>query len=171
MNKKVLYAVPIVALSIGLISSLSRPTYDEGYSAGYEVGKEEATTEYNKQAETNYNIAYQDGYNKGYDSALSDDQAYQDGYNEGYEEGYNEGYNEALWEHDLIDNDVYYSVDDDAYYYVDDDTEYNKELTVYVSANGSKYHSYASCSNMKNPISMTESQAINKGYSACSKCW
>lgn len=166
MNKKVLYAIPIVALSVGLISSLSRPTYDEGWQVGYEKGKTDGEK-----------IGYEDGkavgYNEGYNSVLDGyNEAYQNGHDEGYETGYNIGYNDALWEHDIIDDDVYYSVDDDDYYYYDDDdTDDNYELTVYVSSNGSKYHSYASCSNMKNPISMTESQAINKGYSACSKCW
>lgn len=160
MNKKVLYAIPIVALSIGLISSLSRPTYDEGWQVGYDEGKTDGEK-----------IGYENGkkvsYNKDYNSVLD---GYNEAYQNGYDEGYEMGYNDALWEYDISDDDYYYT-DDDYYYYDDDNTDDNYELTVYVSANGSKYHSYPSCSNMKAPIEMTESQAINKGYSACSKCW
>lgn len=43
--------------------------------------------------------------------------------------------------------------------------------TVYVSKSGSKYHSSPSCSNMKNPSSMTVEEAQNKGLEACKKCW
>lgn len=43
--------------------------------------------------------------------------------------------------------------------------------TVYVSKSGSKYHSNPSCSNMKNPHSMTVEEAQNKGLEACKKCW
>ena len=43
--------------------------------------------------------------------------------------------------------------------------------TVYIPKSGSKYHSRASCSNMKNPSEVSESSAISLGYSKCSKCW
>ena len=44
------------------------------------------------------------------------------------------------------------------------------ELTVYVTASGSKYHFSSACSNMKNPISKTLSEAKSLGYEPCSKC-
>ena len=44
------------------------------------------------------------------------------------------------------------------------------EATVYVTASGSKYHFSSACSNMKNPISKTLSEAKSLGYEPCSKC-
>lgn len=38
------------------------------------------------------------------------------------------------------------------------------------TGNGKKYHSYSGCSNMKNPIQVTLSDAIARGYERCSKC-
>ena len=43
--------------------------------------------------------------------------------------------------------------------------------TVYVTATGSKYHSCPDCSNMRNPIEMDLTEAIEHGYSICSKCF
>lgn len=42
--------------------------------------------------------------------------------------------------------------------------------TVWVSRTGSKYHRSSSCSNMKSPTPMSESEAINAGYEPCKKC-
>lgn len=42
---------------------------------------------------------------------------------------------------------------------------------VWIPKTGSKYHSRSGCSNMKNPSQVTKDEAINRGYSACSKCW
>lgn len=55
-----------------------------------------------------------------------------------------------------------------------DNNSYSNEgssATVYVSNKGKKYHSKPSCSRMKNPSAISESTAINRGYSPCSKCW
>lgn len=43
--------------------------------------------------------------------------------------------------------------------------------TVYVSRTGECYHSYAGCSDMINPIVMTEDEAIARGRRRCRKCW
>ena len=43
--------------------------------------------------------------------------------------------------------------------------------TVWVTKSGTKYHASANCSNMKAPIAMSMTQALEKGYSACKKCW
>jgi len=42
---------------------------------------------------------------------------------------------------------------------------------VWIPNSGSKYHSTASCSNMKNPSHVSLSSAISMGYTACKKCW
>lgn len=43
--------------------------------------------------------------------------------------------------------------------------------TVWVSATGKKYHRKSSCSNMKNPSQISKSDAINRGYEPCKKCY
>ena len=42
---------------------------------------------------------------------------------------------------------------------------------VWVSRNGSKYHSYAGCSDMKSPSKIKKTEAVSKGYTACKKCY
>lgn len=53
--------------------------------------------------------------------------------------------------------------------------KYNESNTnsgiVYIPKKGKKYHSKPSCSNMKNPTEVSESTAISRGYTRCSKCW
>ena len=45
--------------------------------------------------------------------------------------------------------------------------------TVYIAASGegTKYHSRSSCSNMNGTIELSVDEAINRGYSACKKCY
>lgn len=45
------------------------------------------------------------------------------------------------------------------------------EQMVWIPVSGSKYHSKASCSNMKNPSKVTKTRAIELGYSPCSRCY
>jgi methylphosphotriester-DNA--protein-cysteine methyltransferase len=45
------------------------------------------------------------------------------------------------------------------------------ETMVWIPSSGTKYHSKASCSNMKNPTQVTKSQAEARGYTPCKKCW
>ena len=42
---------------------------------------------------------------------------------------------------------------------------------VWIPKSGKKYHSKSNCSNMKNPSKVSEEEAINRGYTKCSKCW
>lgn len=42
---------------------------------------------------------------------------------------------------------------------------------VWIPKSGKKYHSKSSCSNMKNPSSVTKQEAVNRGYTPCKKCW
>ena len=46
-----------------------------------------------------------------------------------------------------------------------------QEVMVWISATGSKYHSRASCSNMKNPSQVTLEQAQALGLTPCKKCY
>lgn len=47
------------------------------------------------------------------------------------------------------------------------------ETTVYIagSGDGTKYHSNPNCSNMKNPVAISISEAQSRGYGACKKCY
>ena len=44
------------------------------------------------------------------------------------------------------------------------------EPMVWIPQSGSKFHSRAGCSNMKNPTQVTLSEAKDLGYTACAKC-
>lgn len=61
---------------------------------------------------------------------------------------------------------------------VSEDINYNnvndsdeEKTYVYVSKSGSKYHSKADCSNMKNAEKMTLKEAKNRGLSPCKRCY
>ena len=45
------------------------------------------------------------------------------------------------------------------------------ERTVYITNNGSKYHSNPNCGNIKNPIKISLSEAESQGYEPCKKCF
>ena len=47
----------------------------------------------------------------------------------------------------------------------------NSSDMVWIPNSGSKYHSHSGCSNMKNPSQVTKSEAENRGYEPCKKCW
>lgn len=50
-------------------------------------------------------------------------------------------------------------------------TPSQSETMVWIPKSGSKYHSHAGCSNMKNPSQVTQSEAEARGYTPCKKCW
>ena len=67
-----------------------------------------------------------------------------------------------------------YDYDDDDYDYDDYEEDYDSdyvETMVWIPRTGHKYHSYEGCSNMKNPSYVTLDEAIDRGYTQCSKCW
>ena len=45
------------------------------------------------------------------------------------------------------------------------------ENTVWITRKGVRYHSSSSCSNMKNPYTVTLEQAQASGRTPCRKCW
>ena len=51
-----------------------------------------------------------------------------------------------------------------------DDPDYEEETMVWIPKSGTKYHSRASCSGMKDPKEITKSKAESKGYTPCAKC-
>jgi hypothetical protein len=50
------------------------------------------------------------------------------------------------------------------------ETDSEKEVFVWVSASGTKYHSVPTCSNMKAPKQITLEEAEESGYEPCKKC-
>lgn len=65
--------------------------------------------------------------------------------------------------------------------YIEDDITTTKIITVknynfqgyyvWIPKTGERYHIKSKCSGMKNPSKVTESTAINLGYTRCKKCW
>ena len=51
------------------------------------------------------------------------------------------------------------------------DPDYNHETLVWIPTNGgTKYHTHAGCSNMKNPEQVTQSEAESRGFTPCKRC-
>lgn len=109
------------------------------------------------------------------DSDDEDEDSYDyDNDNDDYEDDYEE---EAEYDsesdYDYDDDDSYdydYDYDDYEDDYDDDDSGYTDTL-VWIPKTGHKYHSYEGCSNMKNPSCVSLEEAIDRGYTQCSKCW
>lgn len=51
------------------------------------------------------------------------------------------------------------------------DQSSSSDQMVWIPNSGSKYHSHAGCSNMKNPSEVTKEEAERRGYEPCKKCW
>ncbi len=48
----------------------------------------------------------------------------------------------------------------------------NQKILVWIPTNGGKkYHSKSTCSQMKNPIQITEQEAINRNFTPCARCY
>lgn len=52
----------------------------------------------------------------------------------------------------------------------DEESRESQEPMVWIPKSGSKYHSKAGCSNMKNPTQVTKSEAEAMGYTPCKRC-
>ena len=52
-----------------------------------------------------------------------------------------------------------------------DDPDYHRETMVWIPTNGgTKYHTHAGCSNMKDPEQVTQSEAESRGFTPCKRC-
>ncbi|MBQ8748577.1 MAG: hypothetical protein IJZ14_02075 [Oscillospiraceae bacterium] len=52
------------------------------------------------------------------------------------------------------------------------DPDYEQSANVWIPTNGGKkYHKSASCSNMKNPERVTQSEAESRGFTPCKRCY
>ena len=53
-----------------------------------------------------------------------------------------------------------------------EDPNYVREEMVWIPTNGgTKYHTRSSCSQMENPLYVTKSEAISRGFSPCGRCY
>ena len=82
----------------------------------------------------------------------------------------NDDYEDDYEEEAEYDSESDYDYDDYEDDYDDDDSGYTDTL-VWIPKTGHKYHSYDGCSNMKNPSCVSLEEAIDRGYTQCSKCW
>ena len=116
--------------------------YNSGYTKGYSAGKSTAnsTVDYNRGYDTGYKVGVAEG-KKSVDTSA----AYNNGYNQGYSDG---------------------AASAGQSYQPEQTTSY----TVYITATGSKYHSYG-CSYLRNSCySIDINDAIAQGYTPCSRC-
>ena len=52
------------------------------------------------------------------------------------------------------------------------DPNYTNDIIVWIPTHGgTKYHCRSGCSNMKDPIEVTKSEAINRGFGPCGRCY
>jgi hypothetical protein len=52
------------------------------------------------------------------------------------------------------------------------DPDYERVVMVWIPTNGgTRYHSRSGCSQMKNPVQVTKSEAISRGFTACGRCY
>lgn len=143
--------------------------YESRYREGYDTGKENG---YNYGKREGYNSGYTEGYTKGknsVDTSTSYTEGYEKGkasvdtssiYNNGYNAGYNDGYSDGAAKSATSSQSTYSS----------NSSSYSYSYTVYITATGSKYHSYG-CSYLRNSCySISLSDAIAQGYTACSRC-
>lgn len=139
---------------------------DEQYRAGYSTGKKDG---YDRGKQDGYNNGYTTGYSAGKSTANSDvdyNRGYDTGYKVGVAEGkksvdtsaaYNNGYNQGYSDGAASAGQSYQS-------------EQTSSYTVYITATGSKYHSYG-CSYLRNSCySIDINDAIAQGYTPCSRC-
>lgn len=143
--------------------------YETRYREGYDNGKESG---YNYGKREGYNSGYTEGYTKGknsVDTSTSYNEGYEKGkasvntstfYNNGYNAGYNDGYSDGAAKSYASSQPTYSS----------NSSSYSNNYTVYITATGSKYHSYG-CLYLRNSCySISLSDAIAQGYTACSRC-
>lgn len=139
---------------------------DEQYRAGYDAGKKSG---YDYGQKEGYNSGYTNGYSAGKstaNSAVDYNRGYDTGYKVGVAEGkksvdtsaaYNNGYNQGYSDGAASAGQSY-------------QPEQTTSYTVYITATGSKYHSYG-CSYLRNSCySIDINDAIAQGYTPCSRC-
>lgn len=140
----IIFVLPIICV---IVCCLFESTYNSGYTKGYDAG---------------YSGGYLDGKKVGYEDGEYN------GYNAGYEDGERDGYITGF---------------DDAKSTNSSSSSTNRNessgggtlvptsITVYITDYGSKYHRWGCQYLWDSANAISLSQAISRGYTACSKCW
>lgn len=112
--------------------------------------------------------AYEDGESSGYDDGYDD--GHFDGKSDGYTEGWNDGYIDG-YEDGCFDATYGERKGDDS----TDGSNTGKLIkisrTVYITKTGNKYHKFGCQYLDESMYETTLSDAKEKGYTACSRCW
>lgn len=114
-------------------------------------------------------VCWEYGQETGYEAGYSEMQAkLQDIRETSYDQGYNDGYAARdLEEHYTIDWDKA-----EASAKEKDQQQYDAmSETVYITNTGEKYHRYGCQYLRKSKIAISLDDAIDSGYTACSRCW
>lgn len=130
--------------------------YDDQYNIGYSDGV--------RASSQNYDAGYADGEKDGAEKAKRT--WYDNGYSTGYSVGYTAGIDDYKKAQSEKSSSNYYSNSQNTY----QEPATSNSYTVYITATGSKYHSYG-CSYLRDscyPIDVND--AIARGYTACSRC-
>ena len=101
-----------------------------------------------------FEAAYQSGYAAGVEEQSRKDAAVLEGYKQGYRDGQDSSVS-AVSPKSSASSTV---------------TDADKTMTVYVTDTGTKYHR-AGCGYLHSQHELTLGEAIEKGYTACSRCW
>lgn len=149
----VIGAIILIGAGVGLcfltIWGFCQSAKQEGERIGYDLGYSDG-----------YDLGYEEGYDVGYDAGDSNgyDLGYKNGEDNGYDTGYSDGRSDAF---EYINEWLYN-------HYGDGADEYYSQ-TVYVTDTGDKYHREG-CSYLLSSNPITLRQAINRGYTPCSRC-
>ncbi len=155
------------------LTAAKEAAYDEGYEAGYTQHELDHECEY---TESDVEDAYSDGYRDAendheceYNWSDVDDariEGKREGYDEGYDDGFSAGYDDGYEDGKPQETRTDETVTSGASGYGG-----GSGVMVWIPNSGSKYHSNANCSGMKNPTLVSKENAISWGYGACKKCY
>ncbi len=107
-----------------------------------------------------YEIGHESGFNEGYDT----------GYNVGYNSGHSDGFFEGLFTDTTTQETTSTDSALNSYSYEEEATD-KQSITVYITKTGSKYHKDGCQYLSQSKIPITLQDAIDQGYTPCSKCF
>ena len=139
-----LFGLPII---LTVLSYTYESIYNSGYAEGHDLG---------------YAEGYLDGKEIGYEDGEYD------GYNAGYEDGEYDGYNAGYKDAKSVNSSASSKNGNKS---SGGGTLVPISVKVYVTDYGSKYHRWGCQYLWDSANAISLSQAISRGYTACSKCW
>lgn len=133
-------------------------------NAAPQIGAEQLQAEYDKQWLGGYGTGKDAGYREGYKDGkeVVTSSAFNEGYNKGYDKGYAEGKENSESTSNTSGNTYNYS--NNTY-----DSGYSQ--IVYITETGSKYHNWGCQYLSQSCIKVSLEYALDKGLTACSRCW